>query len=138
MNPASAYTAYHPRRHRPRVSTYWWLWQGAYLKFILRELSSVAVAYFVVLLLLQLRALSHGPEAYAAFLEWLQAPHIIALNSVSLFFVLFHTTTWFNLAPRAMVVRLRGKRVPDLLIAGANYVAWLMVSVALAWLILRG
>jgi fumarate reductase subunit C len=137
MNATSAYTAYHPRRHRPRVSTYWWLWQRAYQKFILRELSSVSVAYFVVLLLLQLHALSHGPEAYAAFLEWLQAPHIIALNSVSLFFVLFHTVTWFNLAPRAMVVRVGGKRVPDLLIAGSNYVAWLVVSVAMAWLILR-
>jgi fumarate reductase subunit C len=138
MNDIPAYTAYHPRWYRPRVSTYWWLWRRAYLKFILREISSVAVAYFVVLLLLQLRALSHGPEAYAAFQAWLKEPLIIALNSVSLLFVLLHTITWFNLAPRAMVVRVRGKRVPDLLIAGSNYVAWLVVSVAVAWLILRG
>jgi fumarate reductase subunit C len=96
------------------------------------------VAYFVVLLLLQLRALSHGPEAYAAFQAWLKAPHVIALNGVSLLFVLFHTITWFNLAPRAMVVRVRGKRLPDLVIAGSNYVAWLVVSVAMAWLILKG
>jgi succinate dehydrogenase subunit C len=138
MNHISAYTVYHPKWYRPRVSTYWWLWRWAYVKFILRELSSVAVAYFVVLILLQLRALSHGPETYAAFQAWLKAPHIIALNSVSLLFMLFHTITWFNLAPRAMVVRMRGKRVPDLLIAGSNYVAWLVVSVAVAWLILRG
>jgi fumarate reductase subunit C len=138
MNDISASAAYHPRWYRPRVSTYWWLWRWAYLKFILRELSSVCVAYFVVLLLLQLRALSHGPEAYVAFQQWLKTPHIIALNSISLLFVLFHTITWFNLAPRAIVVRVRGKRVPDLLIAGSNYVAWLVVSVAVAWLILRG
>jgi fumarate reductase subunit C len=137
MNATSASTTYHPRWYRPRVSTYWWLWRWTYLKFILREISSVAVAYFVVLLLLQLRALSHGPETYAAFQAWLKAPHIIALNGVSLLFVLFHTITWFNLAPRAMVVRVRGKRVPDLLIAGSNYVAWLVVSVAVACLILR-
>lgn len=137
MNPISAATASHPRWYRPRVSTYWWLWHWPYLKFILRELSSVGVAYFVVLLLLQLRALSHGPEAYAAFQAWLQAPHVIALNVVSLLFVLFHTITWFNLAPRAMVVRVRGKRMPDLLIAASNYAAWLVVSVAVAWLILR-
>jgi fumarate reductase subunit C len=138
MNEIPAYTAYHPRWYRPRVSTYWWLWRWGYLKFILRELTSVFVAYFVVLLLLQLRTLSHGPEAYAAFQQWLKMPHIIALNGISLVFVLFHTVTWFNLAPRAMTVRLRGKRVPDLLIAGSNYVAWLVVSVAVAWLILRG
>jgi fumarate reductase subunit C len=138
MNEIPAYTPYHPRWYRPRVSTYWWLWRWAYLKFILRELSSISVAYFVVLLLLQLRALSHGPEAYVAFLQWLKAPHIIALNTMSLLFALFHTVTWFNLAPRAMAVRVRGKRVPDLLISGTNYVAWLVVSVAVAWLILRG
>jgi fumarate reductase subunit C len=138
MNAIPAYTADHPRWYRPRVSTYWWLWQWGYLKFILRELSSVLVAYFVVLILLQLRALSHGPEAYAAFQAWLKTPLVIALNGVALLFVLFHTVTWFNLAPRAMAVRLRGKRVPDLLIVGANYVAWLVVSVAVAWLILRG
>ena len=60
------------------------------------------------------------------------------LNGISFGFVLFHTITWFNLAPRAMVVRVRGRRLPDLLIAGANYVAWLVVSVLVAWLILRG
>ena len=138
MNQIPAYLASHPRSYRARVSTYWWLWRWPYLKFILRELSSVCVAYFVVLLLLQLRALSHGPETYAAFLAWLRAPHIIALNGISLLFVLFHTITWFNLAPRAMVVRLRNRRVPDALVAGANYAAWLVVSVAVAWLILRG
>jgi fumarate reductase subunit C len=120
------------------VSTYWWLWRWAYLKFIVRELSSVFVAYFVVLLLLMLRALSVGPESYVAFQQWLKTPGIITLNVVSLFFVLFHTITWFNLAPRAIVVRVRGRRVPDPVIAGSNYVAWLVVSVAVGWLILRG
>ena len=138
MNRSGTYSDYHPRWYQPRVSTYWWLWRWAYLKFILRELSSVFVAYFVVLTLLQLEALRQGAEAYAAFQAWLKTPHIVALNVVSLFFVLFHTVTWFNLAPRAMVVRVRGQRVPDLLIAGGNYVAWVVVSAAIAWLVLRG
>ena len=138
MNDIPAYTAYQPRWYHPHVSTYWWLWRWPYLKFILRELSSVFVAYFVVLLLLQLRALSHGPEAYAAFLQWLKAPHIIALNGISLLFVLFHTITWFTLTPRVMALRVLGRRLPDFLIAGSNYAAWLVVSVVVAWLILRG
>jgi succinate dehydrogenase subunit C len=138
MNQTPVYSAYQPRWYRPRVSTYWWLGQWGYLKFILRELSSIFVAYFVVLILLQLCALRNGPEAYAAFQSWLRMPGIVALNVVSLAFVLFHTITWFNLAPRALVVRLGGTRLPDPLIAGSNYVAWLVVSVAVAWLILRG
>lgn len=131
-------SVYQPRWYRPRVSTYWWLWHWVYLKFILRELSSVFVAYFVVLTLLQLWALSDGPAAYAAFQEWVQTPWVLALNAVSLFFVVFHTVTWFNLAPRAMVVRVRGKRLPDRWVAGSNYIAWLVVSVLAAWFILRG
>ena len=62
----------------------------------------------------------------------------ITLNAISFLFVLLHTITWFNLAPRAVVLRMRGKRVPDLLIAGSNYAAWVVVSAVVAWLILRG
>lgn len=131
------YTPYHPRWYRTRVSTYWWLRKWYYLKFVLRELSSIFVAYFVVITLLQIRSLSRGPETYARFEERMRNPLIIALNAISLLFVLFHTITWFNLAPRAMVVRLGGKRVPDTLIAGSNYVAWLAISAAVAWFVLR-
>ncbi len=132
------YTRHHPRWYRPRVSTWWWLGRWPYLKFILRELSSIFVAWFVVLTLIQIEALARGPEAYAQFQDWLRSPVLIALNAVSFLFVLFHTITWFNLAPRAMAVRVRGKRLPDILIAAPNYIAWLAVSGAVAWLVLRG
>jgi fumarate reductase subunit C len=103
----------------------------------LRELSSVFVAWFVVLSLLLLRALSQGPDTYARFQEWLKEPLLITLNAVSLIFVLFHTVTWFNAAPRAMAVRVKGRRVPDALVAGFHYLAWLVISGVVAWLVLR-
>ncbi len=137
MKETPVHTEYHPRWYRAPVSTYWWTLQWKYLKFILRELSSLFVAYFVVLTLLQLRALSRGPASYAAFQEWLKSPIVMALNVVSLLFVLFHTITWFNLTPSAMPVRVRGKRLPDWMIAAPNYVAWLALSAVIAWLILR-
>ena len=135
--PTTRYTEYHPRWYRPRVSTWWWLARWPYLKFILREISSVFVAWFVVVLLLQIRALSRGPVAYAAFERWLQNPLIVLLNLITLFFVVFHAITWFNLAPSAMAIRLRGKRVPDLVIVGTNYAAWAAVSVVVAWFLVR-
>ncbi len=133
----TGYTEYHPRWHRTRVSTWWWLARWPYLKFILREISSVFVAWFVVVLLLQIRALSRGPERYAEFEQWLQNPLILLLNLIALFFVAFHAVTWFSLAPKAMAVRFRGKRVPDLWIAGANYAAWAAVSLVVAWFLVR-
>ena len=133
-----AYTEYHPRWYRPRMSTYWWLKRPSYLAFILRELSSLFVAWFVVFLLLLVRAVSQGDPAYRDFLGWAARPGVLLLNVVSLFFVVFHAVTWFNLAPQAMVVRLGGKRVPGAWIAGSNYAAWALVSALVAWLLLGG
>jgi fumarate reductase subunit C len=134
----AGYTPYHPRWYRRRVSVWWWLESRSYTGFVLRELTSVFVAFFALVLLWQVRAVGHGPEAYARFLARMQTPLFLVLNGVALLFVLFHSITWFNLAPTAMVVRLRGKRLPDLVIAGANYAAWLVLSAAVAAILLRG
>ena len=135
--PLAAYTEFHPRWYRPRVSVYWWLGEWQYLRFILRELSSVFVAAFVIVTLLGLRALRNGPDAYARFQHRLQSPTAIVLSTISFFFVLFHTITWFNLVPRAIAIRFAGKRLPDFVIAAPNYALWLVVSVAVGWLVLR-
>ena len=133
----AAPTEYVPKTYRARMSTYWWLARRPYVKFILRESSSVAVAWFVIIILLLIKALKQGADSYAAFQNWLANPIVIVINIVALFFVIFHAITWFNLAPKAMAVRMGGKRVPNFMIAGPNYVAWIVVSAALTWLILR-
>jgi fumarate reductase subunit C len=137
MTAGSAYTAYHPRWYRRRVSVWWWLQSRSYTGFVLRELTSVFVALFALVLLGEIRALARGPEAYARFLARLQSPPFLALNAVALLFVLVHSVTWFNLAPKAMVVRLGGKRLPDIFVAGANYAAWIVLSAAVAAILLR-
>ena len=134
---ATRYTDFHPRWYRPTVSVYWWLGQRQYLKFILRELSSVFVAYFVVMTLFQLSALKDGPDAYAEFQRTMQSPVIIAISAIAFLFVLFHTITWFNLTPSAMPVRLGGKRVPAVLVAAPSYVMWIVISAFVSWLVLR-
>jgi fumarate reductase subunit C len=133
----AARTEFHPRWYRKRLSTWWWLGEWHYLTFILRELSSLSVAWFVVVTLFQLRALLHGPEAYARFSATLQSPFMIALNAVAFCFVVFHVITWFNAAPRAMPVRMGGKRVPEILVAAPNYGLLLVVSAVVGWLLLR-
>ena len=132
------YTPYHPRWYRRRVSVWWWLQNRAYTGFVLRELTSVFVAFFALVSLWQVRALVQGPDAYAVFLARLGTPLFLVLHGVAFLFVLFHAVTWFNLAPKALVVRLRGKRVPDRVIVGTNYAAWLLLSAAVAVILLRG
>ena len=138
MSGQPAYTAHHPRWIRTRVSTYWWLRRGSYLAFILRELSSIFVGWFVVYLLMLVRAVSRGASDYQAFLAWSGKPAVLLLNVVSLIFIVYHAITWFNLAPKAMVVRVGGTRVPGFLIAGSNYLAWAMASALVGWLLLGG
>ena len=138
MKPTAGYREYHPRWYREKMSTFWWLhhwWAG---KFILRELSSVAVAWFVFVTLRQIAALNGGPETFEFFHQWLGSPLILAVNIVCGVFLLFHTITWFNLAPRAMVIRVGGRRIPDNLIAAQNYGAWIVLSGLIAWLVIGG
>lgn len=131
------YTEFRPRWYKAPVSTWWWMGRWSYLKFILREISSVFVAWFVAELLLGLTALSSSRRDYADFQEFLRNSIVVATNVVSLFFVTFHALTWFNLAPKAMAVRFGGKRVPDLWIAGPNYIAWAVISGIVAWVLVR-
>jgi fumarate reductase subunit C len=131
------YTEFHPRWYRPKVSVYWWLGERHYFKFIVRELSSVFVAVFVIETLLLINALRTGPDAYAQFLQLMQNPLMIVLNIISMFFLIFHTITWFNLAPSATPVRLGGKRLPDIMISGPAYVAWIVISAFVCWMVLR-
>jgi fumarate reductase subunit C len=138
MSERSPYVEYHPRWYRPRMSTWWWLKRGSYLLFIMRELSSVFVAWFVVYLLLLIRAVSHGEDGYQRFLGWSGSPVVLLLNFVSLLFIVYHAITWFNLAPQAMPVRLQGTRVPGTWIAASNYLAWALVSALVAWILLGG
>lgn len=125
-----------PRLYRPRVSLLWWARRRSYLLFLLRELSSVFVAWFVAYLLLLVRAVGAGPDAYQRFLEWSANPGIILLNVVALAFVVLHTVTFFNLAPQAMAVRMGGRRVPGTWIVASQYVALALVSALVAWVIL--
>ena len=132
------YTEYHPRWFRSRMSTYWWLKRWSYLAFILRELSSIFIAWFVVYLLLLVRAVIQGDSHYQQFLGWSGSPVVLLINLVSLGFVVFHAITWFNLAPQAVVVRVRGERVPSSWIIALSYVAWALSSALVAWLLLGG
>lgn len=138
MTAPPAYTPFHPRWYRRRVSVWWWLQKGSYAFFVLRELTSVFVSFVALVTLWQVRALARGPEAYAQALARLRAPLFVAGHVLALAFVLFHSITWFNLAPKAMVVRLGGRRVPDWAVAALNYAACAVLSGAVAAILLRG
>lgn len=123
------------RLYRPPMPRFWWLRRRSYLLFILRELSSVFVAWFVAYLLVLVAAVSQGEAAYQRFLDWSGNPFLVGLNVVALAFVLLHAVTFFSAAPQATVVRLRGHRLPPPAVAAPLYAAWVAVTAFLVWLV---
>jgi fumarate reductase subunit C len=123
------------RYYRQRVPLLWWARRRSYATFLLREVSSLFVALFVVELLLLVRAVANGPAAYEGFLDAMANPAVIVVNVVALAFVLLHAVTFANLTPRAMVVRMRGRTVPPRAILAGVYLGWLVVTAFLAWLV---
>jgi len=86
-----------PGLYYPKLPATWWLRNANYFRFMLRELSSVFIALFLVVFLVQLHRLPQGPGAYAAYLDTLRAPGWIIFHVVALAFALYHSVTWFNL-----------------------------------------
>jgi len=132
----TGYTEFRQRLYRPRVPLLWWLRRRSYLVFVVRELTSVFVAWSVAFTLLAVHAILEGADAYRRFLDWSAAPWLIVVNAIALVFVVFHTVTWFNLTPQAVLVRVRGRRVPDAGIAAPLYLAWLVLSALVVWIVL--
>lgn len=123
--------------YRRPISTWWWMRKRSYFVFVMRELSSIFVAWFVVYLLIFVRAVSRGEPAYESFLDWAGSPWVVVLNVVAFAFLVLHTVTWFSLTPQAMVVRVGARRVPAALIIASQYVGLAVVSAFVYWLVTR-
>jgi len=116
----------------------WWLTSRTYLLFVVRELTSVFIAGYGAVLLVLLQRLAAGPEAYAAYLRFLASPGMLLFHLVALAAAVYHSLTWFRLAPLAMPLWWRGRRVPSRTVVAAAYAGWGALSLVVAWVVLRG
>ena len=127
-----------PRKHsvykQPLPAT-WWLSNKNYFLFMLREVSALFIAIFVLIYVVGLYRLAQGEAQYGAYLESLQTPLAGVAFLVILAFALYHTVTWFSLTPIVMVVRLGSRVIPAKLVLVVNYVAWLVLSGILFYLL---
>ncbi len=121
--------------HRPHMSFWWWLQRKNYFLFMVREVSAVFVGLFALISLVGVYRLGQGEDAYQLYLSALQTPSARVLFVVILLFSLYHTVTWFYLTPMIMVVRIGSKTVPPILVLIANYLAWIVISLILFYLL---
>ena len=125
-----------PKVFQPKMPANWWLKHPKYFLFMLRELSSVFIAIFLVVFLIQIAQLPRGPGADKAFAQTLRAPGWIIFHIVAFLFALYHSVTWFEAASKILVIRRGERRVPPQAVAGAGFTAWGVVSLVILVLVL--
>jgi fumarate reductase subunit C len=117
------------RPYMRKVERSWWLRQPRYVRYMVRELTSLFVGLYCALLVVGLVRLSQGPAAWDGFVAAISSPLGVVFQLLCLVFALYHSVTWFALTPKAMPLMVKGEPVPGVVIVGAHYIAWAMVSI---------
>jgi fumarate reductase subunit C len=116
--------------------TTWYMRNGRYKVYVLRELSSFLVAFYTFLTIYALAILAtDSAEKWDSFLAAQQSTGMIVFHALALlYFLFFQTFPWFKLAPKAMPVQLGEKKLPESYIIIGHYVAWIVISAFILWL----
>jgi fumarate reductase subunit C len=128
------------RLYYPKMPATWWLRKRSYFLFMLRELSSVFIALFLVVFLIQIYQLTRGPGAYVAFSQKLSSPGWVTFHVVALVFAIYHSITWFQSTAVVLPLRLGDREIHPGLITAFNIGLWIAISLAILilFLALRG
>jgi len=114
--------------------TRWFLRDRRYMRYMAREVTCLFIGAYTLMLLVGIARLAQGPAAYEAFLAALREPASIVFQVLTLGFALYHTTTWFNVTPKALPLQIGEEFVPGGAVAGAHYVLWALISVVILFL----
>lgn len=115
--------------YQPPLPALWWMQRRAYFLFIVRELTCVFIAAFLVVLLVHLYRLGTGIEGYSEIVARMQSPGWIVFHVVALVFAIYHSVTWFQTTSIVMAVKIGGRELPRFVVTGMSLAAWTVVSV---------
>ncbi|HRX59928.1 MAG TPA: fumarate reductase subunit C [Candidatus Competibacter sp.] len=119
-------------REVPKTS--WFFRQPRYMRYMAREVTSFFIGAYTLLLVVALKRLAQGPDAFLDFLNALHSPLGVLFNLAALVAAVYHSTSWFNVTPQAMPIQRGEEFVPGHIIVGAHYAVWAVVSlVVLIW-----
>lgn len=121
---------------RPMSKTTWYMRNGRYKIYMLREMTSFLVGFYTFLTIYALAVLAaNSPAAWNDFLTSQQSQGMVVFHSLALLYFLFYQTfPWFKLAPKAMPIQIGEKKLPGSYIVLAHYVAWAVASAIIFWL----
>jgi len=114
--------------YQRKMNNNWWLKDVFYSKYMVREGSSLLITLYSLILAWGVLRLSQGETAFNAWLSALQHPISILLHFFILLIALYHTITWFSLAPKAVDISIKGKPINSKLIVTGHYIAFAIVT----------
>ncbi len=127
-----------PKPYIRKMPATWWLQKRAYFWFMVRELTVVFMAVYCVVLLVLLYRLKQSNASFYKFVgDVLQNPWSIGFHFLAFVAAMYHTITWFALVPKAMVIRMGEEKVPPFLLVGALWLAWVLITGLMIWLVLK-
>ncbi len=107
----------------------WWLKKRNYLLYMIRELTAVFAALWVVIFLAQLPLLKSSPDSWSQFMR---SPGWMLFSLISLLFILYHAFTWFNLMGTVLYLRPGKQAIPGRTIVAVMLFVWAAVSIVIA------
>jgi fumarate reductase subunit C len=122
--------------YQQKMAPNWWLKNQAYRYYMLRSATCLFVMLYALVLLWGLYALTSGEIAFNAWLTAQQSPLFIIFHIVTLIAMLYHSKTWFMLAPKTIRIQLGKTIVADKAIEGAMWLSWLICSIVILVLLL--
>ena len=116
----------------------WWLKNPFYIRYMIREATSIFVGIYALVLLTGVVSLSCGEASYNGWLETMTNPLAVLFHLVALAAVIYHTITWFAVAPKVVSpLFIAGIRVPDMVIVVVQYVIAILLYLILFGMVWR-
>ena len=125
------------RRGYVRPMQGWWRRDPFFVKYMIREVTAVAVLVYAIILMMGVVRLSQGEAAFNGWLAALKTPGSILLHLVLLASMIVHAKSWFDIMPKTMpLMFMGGHRVEGSTITRTGYVVTIVATVlvlALVW-----
>ncbi len=125
------------RRGYVRPMQGWWRRDPFFVKYMIREVTALAVLVYAIILMMGVVRLSQGEAAFNGWLAALRTPGSILLHLVLLASMIVHAKSWFDIMPKTMpLLFVGGHRVEGSTITRAGYLVTIVATVlvlALVW-----
>ena len=125
------------RRGYVRPMQGWWRRDPFFVKYMIREVTAVAVLVYAIILMVGVVRLSQGEAAFNGWLAALKTPGSILLHLVLLASMVVHAKSWFDIMPKTMpLLFMGGHRVEGSTITRTGYgvtVVATVLALVLVW-----